>query len=107
LLPLKAPAGSSLEAFEIARKAELEPMDGLEDRAADGAVGDKAQSSREKDEPNEDEEETDKDDEEEDEEGEGWEDDETEGSTIGAWLRARRAVTRATRTLLQGGGQMQ
>jgi hypothetical protein len=106
LRPLKAPVGSSLEAFEIARKAGLEPKEGLDGRAAGVVVGDEAQSRHEEDEPNEDEEDTDEDDEEDDEESEGWEDEETEDSTIGARLRARRAVTKATRTLPQGGGQM-
>jgi hypothetical protein len=85
LRPLKAPAGSSLKAYEMARKAEQKER--LDGRA-------------------EDEEDTDEAEEEDDEEDEGWEDEEAEGSTIGARLRARRAVTRATRTLPQGGGQM-
>jgi hypothetical protein len=78
----------------------------LDDRATGEATGAKAQSRCEKNELNEDEEETDEDDKDKDKEDEGWEDEETEGSTIGARLRARRAVTRATRTLPQGGGQM-
>jgi hypothetical protein len=82
LRPLKAPAGSSLEAFEIARKAGLEPREGLEGRAADGAVEDKAQSRQEEGEPDEDKEEADEEDEGDDEEGEGWEDEEAEGTKI-------------------------
>jgi hypothetical protein len=100
LRPLKVPAGSSLEAYEAARKAGR-----LDGRAADEAGGEEAQNGV-TDEQSEDEEDTDGAREEDDEEGDGWEDEDAEGSTIGARLRARRAVTRATRMLPQGGEQM-
>jgi hypothetical protein len=71
LQPLKAPAGSSLEAFEIARKAGLEPREGLDGRAPGIAVRDKVQSRHKEDEPNEDKEDMEEDNEEDDDEGEG------------------------------------
>jgi hypothetical protein len=85
---------------------ESKSVDKLETQKTEAHESETTEDDSEEDERSEDEEDTDEDDEEDDEEGEGWEDEEVEGSTIGARLRARRAVTKATRTLPQGGGQM-
>ncbi|KAJ7814824.1 hypothetical protein B0H14DRAFT_3476715 [Mycena olivaceomarginata] len=78
LRPLKAPAGSSLEAYKITRK--MEEAERLDGRAADETSGTKGS------EPNEDEEDTDEAKEDDNDEDKGWEDEEAEGSTIGAQL---------------------
>jgi hypothetical protein len=99
LRPFKAPEGSSLEAYEAARKAELAAREGNpeRERVARGA------ETRVDEEDKDDEDYVEEDGADEDEGSDGSEEvQEEEG--IGARLRARRAVTRATRTSPQGGG---